>query len=479
MPTPCVTCGLERVTLAGRSSRSFWNHHEKRPAPDVASGYEMSWLCVDEPPFLAEQGIYKWTYRPAAISEGVGSLEGWVVTLPRRTFSLCAFSGLHRIPLPTPRLASVRNCRVQDRFVGWQAWRGISSAAPDYDAPSEAEAPLTKSGRRTTRFISSLDPNTLDAKDFVDISGLVAAQLHFKLSPTLAQGVRYKSCLGENGKRRVRVPFPPGTRGFFYFRHSHQHAAAGEIRFRIVRREVAPLPVSEAFALGSDLIRPDGITPWGVHVLNVFHSYPAIRNQLVAEGLVSGAQARQIDGILASGVNPGPVRILENLAEAFIWKLRNPTPAMLILDREGYFFGWPNISLATPERVALNANGRTGTRSGKALVRFELAKLEPDGEPKVVIRVLKIIEPPKLEDAKIANEIFREGELVHKYNMLTRRRRPWSTTRSAEDRFITPSSRKVLEEMYLPKGEVGASTKAFALRGVTGGRGCWVYIQSR
>jgi hypothetical protein len=105
--------------------------------------------------------------------------------------------------------------------------------------------------------------------------------------------------------------------------------------------------------------------------------------------------------------------------------------------------------------------------------------LEPDGEPKVVIRLLKIIEPPKLEDAKIANEIFREGELVHKYNMLTRRRRPWSTTRSAEDRFITPSSRKVLEEMYLPKGEVGASTKAFALRGVTGGRGCRVYIQSR
>jgi hypothetical protein len=71
-------------------------------------------------------------------------------------------------------------------------------------------------------------------------------------------------------------------------------------------------------------------------------------------------------------------------------------------------------------------------------------------EHKVVLRVLKILEPPKPEDAEIANQIFKEGELVHYYNLETGTRMgPWSLTRQAEDRFITPSSRKILEDTYL------------------------------
>jgi hypothetical protein len=86
------------------------------------------------------------------------------------------------------------------------------------------------------------------------------------------------------------------------------------------------------------------------------------------------------------------------------------------------------------------------------LVRFELAQLKPDGEPKLVLRVLKIIEPPEPEDAEIANEIFREGQLVHKYHLVKRKRTgPWTIRRTAEDRFISPSSRKILEETYLAR----------------------------
>lgn len=148
--------------------------------------------------------------------------------------------------------------------------------------------------------------------------------LRFKLTPTK---VHYR-LVREGGRARC-VPFPPGTRGFFYFRHSLRgHAAAGEIRFRVLRGENAPLPVSEAFALGSDLISQNRITPWRVHVLNVFRSYPAIRAQLLVEGLVSEVQAGQIDAILASGVNPGRLRIiLGNIADPFIWDLRNYRPA--------------------------------------------------------------------------------------------------------------------------------------------------------
>ena len=86
------------------------------------------------------------------------------------------------------------------------------------------------------------------------------------------------------------------------------------------------------------------------------------------------------------------------------------------------------------------------------MARFELAKVKPDGEPRVVLRFLKFIEPPKPEHAEIANEIFREGELVHKYNVVTRKRLGlWFPPRKLEDQLIRPSSRRVLEELYLSK----------------------------
>ena len=76
-----------------------------------------------------------------------------------------------------------------------------------------------------------------------------------------------------------------------------------------------------------------------------------------------------------------------------------------------------------------------------------------DTTPKVVLRVLKIIEPPKPE---VAGQIFEEGQLVQKYDFRTGATvGPWSTTRKAEDRFITPSSRKLLEETYLRGTKLG------------------------
>ena len=98
---------------------------------------------------------------------------------------------------------------------------------------------------------------------------------------------------------------------------------------------------------------------------------------------------------------------------------------------------------------------------GKALVRFEMANLSPkmgtsDTTPKVVLRVLKIIDPPKPEDAEVAGQIFEEGQLVQKYDFRTGATvGPWSTTRKVEDRFITPISRKLLEETYLRGTKLG------------------------
>ena len=164
-----------------------------------------------------------------------------------------------------------------------------------------------------------------------------------------------------------RVPFPPGTHGFLYFRRSpHQHAAAGEIRFRICRLEDARLPVAEAFALGSDLISFNGITPWRIPILNVFKHYPAIRDQLVAEGLVSTARASEIGAILASGLHlPTQARtILENITDPFIWDLRNHRPTLMILHQDRVFAGKLSLYTVKPFSLARRMKLNTGTHSG-------------------------------------------------------------------------------------------------------------------
>jgi hypothetical protein len=61
---------------------------------------------------------------------------------------------------------------------------------------------------------------------------------------------------------------------------------------------------------------------------------------------------------------------------------------------------------------------------GKALVRFEMAILPhnkgaSDPIPKVVLRVLKVLEPPSSKDAEVANLIFQEGQLIQKYDFST------------------------------------------------------------
>ena len=81
---------------------------------------------------------------------------------------------------------------------------------------------------------------------------------------------------------------------------------------------------------------------------------------------------------------------------------------------------------------------------GRALVRFEMANLlrtrhsdASDTISKVVVRVLKIIEPPAPEDAEAASRFFEEGRLVQRYSFRTGTTgEPWSTTRQGEDRLI-------------------------------------------
>jgi hypothetical protein len=93
------------------------------------------------------------------------------------------------------------------------------------------------------------------------------------------------------------------------------------------------------------------------------------------------------------------------------------------------------------------------------MAKFAHKRGASDSIPKVVLRVLKIVEPPKAEDAEVASQIFQEGQLVQRYDFRTGKTAgPWWITRGGENRFITPTSKKLLEETYLPAKNSGSAT---------------------
>lgn len=87
-------------------------------------------------------------------------------------------------------------------------------------------------------------------------------------------------------------------------------------------------------------------------------------------------------------------------------------------------------------------------------MRLEVANFSrrPRHRPglRVVLRVLKIVEPPKPEDAEVANQVFREGELAQEYNLQKGAViGPWAKGPRWYKPIITPSSLQLLKDTYL------------------------------
>ena len=141
---------------------------------------------------------------------------------------------------------------------------------------------------KAQRSVSTLDPDRFRSEDLIDLSGLmnpIVSLASLTGDAPVSICIRYRRSI-ESGKW-VGTPFPTGTNGFLYFRRSpHAHPAAGDIRFRIVRPESAHLSASERFLQGSDLLKKDGVSPWRIHLINVFQTYPRVLRKLLEEGLI-------------------------------------------------------------------------------------------------------------------------------------------------------------------------------------------------
>ncbi|TEB29863.1 hypothetical protein FA13DRAFT_1814956 [Coprinellus micaceus] len=217
----------------------------------------------------------------------------------------------------------------------------------------------------------------------------------------------------------------------------------------------AHLSASERFLQGSDLLKKGGVSPWRIPLIRIFQKYPVVWHKLVEENLTSPDREAELESFLSNIPVIRSVTVLESIVDPFVLDLGNHHPRLVVLHLQRILLGQLNLVFACPMTHVAPRGLRSGTTSGKALVRFEMANLPCKADssnttPKVVLRALRMLEPPTPKDAEFASLIFKEGQLIQKYDVRTGMTTgPRSTTRMVEDRFVLPSSRKLLEETYL------------------------------
>nr|VWO95504.1 N/A [Ganoderma boninense] len=199
----------------------------------------------------------------------------------------------HRPRGHTPRLCTsgpislqLQQCRKDSTVPSSQHVEIAAGAPPGDDAHTATTSPTGASTSTPPRRqfaklkISTLDPTKLTPGDYMDLSGRALA--HATLSAhSYSSALSASTHLHPAGWPRWST-FPPGTRGFLYYRTPWGPPLAGELRFRLART-----PDRAGFAAGADLVAPNGV-PWSVPLYNMPHtwSYRSLEAQLLADGLV-------------------------------------------------------------------------------------------------------------------------------------------------------------------------------------------------
>ncbi|KAF5332165.1 hypothetical protein D9611_008110 [Ephemerocybe angulata] len=327
-----------------------------------------------------------------------------------------------------------------------QPFRPMSSSALQHDVtvPRRWRAPVT-------RVLNNLDPRCLKISDIVDLSGLNEPRVTFGVA---TGRLTYFS----------KNPFPPGSRGFFYY-HSRpgQAACAGEIRFRVVDVGSPSPSAADLFASGRDLLDYTGYRPWRIHLTQLYTAqrYDPIRRLLLSQGLISAAQDREAENQL-SGVSlaqrPGRSTIIDRISDTFVIQLPAVTLNLAFIHNEGFIPSTPTMFKVfwrgrhEPDTVdPSDASWRV--YEGHAVVRFELQRVLRTenyfkvkmGEVVLVLRILELLDPLDPDGAPFC--LPEGGDFVQAQVPGQYWRMPLDRARKLG--IITPSSFKTLEDLYL------------------------------
>ncbi|KAF6759433.1 hypothetical protein DFP72DRAFT_1166878 [Ephemerocybe angulata] len=325
-----------------------------------------------------------------------------------------------------------------------QPFRPMSSSAKiQHEVPHRRRSPVT-------RVVTNLDPGCLKTSDIVD--------LHGPLQPRVTVGAATSTF-----EYFCDTPFPPGSRGFLYY-HSRQGqaACAGDIRFRVIVDVGSPsaLP-ADLFSSGRDLLNHTGYRPWRIHMTQLYtvQRYDAIRRLLQSQGLISAAQDREAEKQL-SGLNcraTGQSTIIDTISDTFVIQLPTSTIRLAFTHAEGFF---PSVTPVLQHVVwrgshetvdASDAPWRVYT--GYAVVRFELQRAQrtenyfkvKEGEVVLVLRILELLDPVGPDGVPF--RLPEGGDFVQTQVPGRYWRMPLDKARKLG--IITPSSFKILEDLYL------------------------------
>ncbi|KAJ3517413.1 hypothetical protein NMY22_g13974 [Coprinellus aureogranulatus] len=353
--------------------------------------------------------------------------------------------------------ASVHPWLVSLRGVSPQPVRWVNRKAPivEDDLGDSARA-QGKAFKYTTIRLSNLDPSNMTHKDIVDISGSLVFTRAVVDDSSSARGrasLYYKSVNKERAKGSAHLPFPPATRGVFYFHdRTDVHPTAGDIRFRV-------LPVGSAqgsdsdqdlFAKGHDLLDHNGLFPWHISLLSVIYTRrQAIYGPLKKLGCITEEAEEEVERLRESvrsngtkGLNGLQGQVVDRFIDPFVLDLSRTMQPVIFLTKDGIL---PHEFFT----LRLIHESRTGysklqcAYSGTVFVRFEM--IEKGAKKRVVLRVLKFLKPPNSGDLAVQ----REGEFLRKWNFLKKVEQVWMA--GPRTKWIPPSSLKLLEETYLPK----------------------------
>jgi hypothetical protein len=242
-----------------------------------------------------------------------------------------------------------------------------------------------------------------------------------------------------------RTPFPPGSRGFFYYdtHMSNTPAEAGEVRFRVTSGND---PTS--FSPGVDLLWPNG-TPWRIPLLLIARGastgkaggrmYEPLRQILMKHGLVTPALLKKCDTMneVGHGARPSS-RIIYSLGHLFSVNFHQHGLRFLCPhDGTGQRIYLQHMfSDRSKPKTIIPYHGKRRllfTRgfvtyplapTGSALCCFERSSLPAHRESRtIVMRIVRMTSPVRfsIPGYKGYRPIPKEGELV-----MTRIDVPWS-----------------------------------------------------
>ncbi|KAJ7100464.1 hypothetical protein C8R44DRAFT_946921, partial [Mycena epipterygia] len=263
---------------------------------------------------------------------------------------------------------------------------GLSTASSTHPRPSPRSSrgrPFPKRPR-----IHTLNSERLQPSDHMDISFRPRLRIFVSVppaeTPVIMQYCKHKG---------VSIVYPPRTAGFFYYhRPKELPFIAGAIRFRVAAVNPA------AFSAGRDLVRPDG-APWEISLPTILKRQPILRQRLLRDNLVTEAELDECAILFPSNHFRAP-SIIHRFDQLFPVKFDSAHSVQVICGGQKYRC---NDALVFTSAL------------GRALVRFELSKLPEHAKSRVaVLRIVKMIEPPKLRipdyDGHVPLPI--EGQLV-------------------------------------------------------------------